>query len=398
MFTPRTSTLHSLAMQNKDRQKIVIISDAGRYHDDEIALVVAAGMVKSGLIEIKGVIANLKPAKLRARLIKGILTALNLPDIPVGMGEAVNEHADSSADDFHASYLSAEEDFPNGQLLLKKILEHAEESSLTLLLISGLTDANLFLADNVELAKRKLKKIVFMGGVETDQQGLKLDAHGYLMPDKSYNNNIDLPSAQSSFQLIQAADIPFTIISRHCGMACAFTPSFYERLAQENSPIGKRLYGAQAKELQNLWQRVCLELDDVRREDLAAYCNKQWFLKTYTNNSPALHALTTEDNIWPHISKLTIYDAVTLLFAVLPELFSPVIDTSRKTEYAVAGISADHPGVDDIDQVRRVLTAFAVHGLSVGELYKSLIKALSIFSHAVGNPIQDTNIKRDFLP
>ena len=141
-------SLSQLKDLQKTQQRLVIISDAGRDHDDEVALIVAAGLAKMDLVKIEGVVANLKPAVSRAQLIKGILNTIGLSDVPVGVGTPIDESSSPQSYEFNASYISEEKDFCDGQVLLKKLFENADDKSLTLLLISGLTDANIFLAGN----------------------------------------------------------------------------------------------------------------------------------------------------------------------------------------------------------------------------------------------------------
>lgn len=356
--------LQTFAQQSPPK-KCVIISDAGRDHDDEVALTVAAGLSKIGLLDIEAVVANLKPAQMRARLIKGILTTVGLPNVPVGVGTAVNENSVPQPYEFNASYLSEEQTFADGQSLLKTTFENAEDHSLILLLISGLTDANIFLSANKALAKQKLQKIVIMGGALTDHDDVKRDEMGRLQPDESYNHKVDMPSAKSFYQIAQDENIPLMIVSRFAAMACAMTPQFFMRLAEENSPIGKRLCAAQADSIRHLWTRVFMDKDDVRREGLPPYCNKEWFLKTFTNNADELQNFTVNDDIWPHVTKLNAYDPIALLAAVVPELFHPLKVITDQTEHAIAGINAANPGVDDPEKIRGLLTALAVQGLAV---------------------------------
>jgi len=357
-------TLQQLKDLQTTQQHLVIISDAGRDHDDEVALTVAAGLSKLGLLKIEGVVANLKPAESRARLIKGILNTVGLTDVPVGIGTAIDENSFPQPYEFNASYISEEKDFPDGQNLLKQLLEKSPDKSLTLLLISGLTDANIFLEKNKELAQQKLQSIVIMGGVVSEQNNLKYSDQGNLLPDESYNHKVDMASAKSFYLLAQQAEIPLRIVSRFCAMACAISPQFYDRLAKEDSPIGKRLCSAQADAIQHLWKRVFLAADDKHREGLPPYCNKEWFLKTFTNNSAALQTSTANDSMWHHVEKLNAYDPIALLAAVVPNLFHPMEAKVSNTVHSAIGINANNPGVTDPEKIRSVLTGLALWGLS----------------------------------
>lgn len=351
-------------VSRRTAKKLVIITDAGRDHDDEVALTVAAGLSKAGSLSIACVVANLKPALMRARLVKGILDTVGLSDVPVGVGTAVDENSNPQPYEFDASYLSRQESFPDGQLLLKETFAKADDKSLTLLLISGLTDANLFIQNNLELVKRKLDRVVIMGGVLSEQNDVKRDDRGFILPDESYNQKVDMQSARSFYHSAQAAGIPLTVVSRFSVMACAMNVEFYELLAKEDSPIGKRLCAAQAESIRHLWYRIFLDVNDVKREGLPPYCNKEWFLKTFTDNTGKAQHLSQNDDIWPHITKINAYDPIAMIAAVRPDLFVPLKVKNGGTDNQVIGLNSMATGIPDPQKIRDVLTSLSVSGLS----------------------------------
>ena len=76
----------SAAAPRLEPERIVIITDAGEDLDDEMALVMARFLTDHKLIELLAVVANLRPAAARARLVRGTLDALRLQAVPVGVG------------------------------------------------------------------------------------------------------------------------------------------------------------------------------------------------------------------------------------------------------------------------------------------------------------------------
>ncbi len=50
-----------------------------------------------------------------------------------------------------------------------------------------------------------------MGGIESENGQLKCDSSNHLMPDQSYNNKVDMPSAKSLYALLQEIRIPLTV-------------------------------------------------------------------------------------------------------------------------------------------------------------------------------------------
>merc|ERR1711988_1848243 len=76
----------------------VFITDPGQDQDDEIAMVLSKTLSDIGLVEVKCVVANLKPEVNRAKLAKGTLNVLNMGHVPVGIGTDGN--SDRRVDNF----------------------------------------------------------------------------------------------------------------------------------------------------------------------------------------------------------------------------------------------------------------------------------------------------------
>ena len=357
--------LLSLYRSRLPKKNVVIITDIGREDDDEVALLVAAGLAKVGLLNIKGIIANYHPTTMRARLAKGVLESMGFNDVPVAIGESIDEHYLIQAHEFDAGYVSSDSPFTDGQSLLKSVCESAEDHSVTLLIISGLTDASLFIQNNMELAKKKIATIVTMSGVISNGENeIMCDELGYVLPDKSYNNRLDMPSASRLYYQAQTEKIPLLVVSRFCANPCAITPNFYTRLAQCNSPIGRRLYDKQCTTLIRLWQRTFLNADDPERDGLPLSCNSSWFLETFTDNLEEYKSLNAESNIWAYISKLHTHDPVALIAGIFPHLFTPSFKTIHGCEHQVIGVSKTLTGISNPDQIRDLMINLAEFGLT----------------------------------
>jgi hypothetical protein len=180
---------------------LVIISDPGQDQDDEIALVLSRTLSDIGLIDVRCVVANLKPSDARAKLAAGTLKVLDMPKVPVGIGTDGNSdkhgeptplslthtHARKTKitaahrccrhrhhhHQYHYHYAtvdnftkSVEETGHNymdrevvdeGDELLVRTYNAAEPHSLILLLISSLTDAAAFIRNNEALFLAKVR-------------------------------------------------------------------------------------------------------------------------------------------------------------------------------------------------------------------------------------------------
>ncbi|KAJ1621758.1 hypothetical protein T492DRAFT_348246 [Pavlovales sp. CCMP2436] len=67
-------------------EQLVIISDPGTNLDDEVAMIMARFLEHNRYIKLHAVIANLRPEKERARLMRGTLDLLGMQHVPVGIG------------------------------------------------------------------------------------------------------------------------------------------------------------------------------------------------------------------------------------------------------------------------------------------------------------------------
>merc|ERR1719409_567339 len=88
-------------------QPLLVISDDGKDLDDELAKVLLSELTRRGLVTCPGFIANLSPARKRARLAKGTLTVLGMGGIPVGVGSDMIDGKES-AYEFDVPYMASE--------------------------------------------------------------------------------------------------------------------------------------------------------------------------------------------------------------------------------------------------------------------------------------------------
>ena len=86
-----------------DAVRLVIIADPGEDLDDEMAMVCLRQFVERGLCAPpEAVVCNLRPARQRARLMRGTLDALGFGDVPVGVGAEVTDGRCEGSEDAHA--------------------------------------------------------------------------------------------------------------------------------------------------------------------------------------------------------------------------------------------------------------------------------------------------------
>lgn len=339
---------------------LIMIGDFGKDMDDEDTLVLSDGINRhqvvsthgsrqQELFEMLAVIANLAPAAQRGRLAKGTLRLLGRPDVPVGVGTDCGLRADGHEKEFEGvTYLSGSEDLEPGADLLVRSLESADDGSVILLLISGLTDAAALLREHDELVQSKVALVAIMGGVEQKDDAVVKDDDGYMIPDSAANNKFDMDAARYFYRRVQELCIPTTILTREAAYAAPVPRDLYDRMAATGHPVGVKLQRTQRHAIQDVWVRANLAGDDPRRNKLPERCNKEWFCNTFCAGQGLER--NGDDDIWDLIQSFQLYDPMTLIAAV-PELaerfFDPTIVTVNGVEHSVIGVSKAKNGVKD---------------------------------------------------
>lgn len=345
---------------------LIVISDAGRDIDDEFTFVTLADTERKNLTRLKAVIANLKNAEERAMLIKGTLNELGLKHVPVARGTEVNPNIKFTEFETMAAYKAGRAEIElNAQALLAATLMTAADNSTTLLLISGMTDAELFLSTYPDLAKRKLEKIVIMGGVAVDQNGAYLlDGNLHMVPDSSYNNEVDAAAAARLYQHIQELGIPTTIVCRHAVYQTALDHNFFNEVAATGSRIGKRLQTRHQKFINDFWKIVNMPADHPDRVDFPPRMTRQWFIETFTDGTEStLTALEHLDDVYQLVHKANLYDVVTVMAAIhghQHQMFSP--ESYRNMN--IIGKNIQHNGIADAEMVKQTMRRHIMDGLT----------------------------------
>lgn len=348
---------------------LFLMTDPGRDQDDEDVLVMLNRYIRRNNLEVLGVTANLEPPDMRARLAGGTLDELGLQELamPVGIGTDCTEPPGEGLDyQFAVGYLWPE-DHPrleDGSNLITRTLKEAPDKGLVLLLISGMTDAAEALARDPDLFTAKVRRVVIMGGVETNENQVLLDRCGFLKADPTaQNNKFDLDSAKFLYRSLQMFRIPMTIVTRHAATAARVPRSMYDRMADTGHAVGKRLQTAQKKAIQELWERTHMALNNPNRR-LPERCSPSWFCGAFLGGEGL--ELSGEDEIWPLVKTFNLYDPVTLIAAV-PSLrsyfFRPAVVEVLGTEHAVIGVSKDRHGVIDGAELAEYMTGSLVSSL-----------------------------------
>ena len=352
-------------------QNVIMIGDFGKDLDDENALILAASLHRAGLIRLLAVVANLKPATERARLAKGTLNMLGLPEIPVGIGKEVSISEKSYPYEMAVSYLAdTTELFGDGQRLLCETLRFVGErgEKVTLILNSGMTDAAELLRTEPELFKSAVESVVIMGGVETeDAQMVKVDDNGLMLPNNANNNTFDWLSAVELYRVLQEQGIPMVVVTREVAYNAQIPFSVYDKMEVTGNPIGACLKGRQMPALQKIFEAACSAPGSEIRGTLPNDRDRLWFVNVFCGGVDP--SIADGDDVWPFVDKFNLYDVMTVVAAV-PSLqkrfFAPTQVDVHGTPHLVIGVSKEHHGIRDSEDLRQFLIKNEVAALKAG--------------------------------
>lgn len=355
-----------------ETKSLVVITDPGRDQDDEDTLVALNRFVRMGVLDALGVVANLAPSTKRAMLARGTLDKLGLPEIPVGIGTSCNQPDDDGlAYQWAVTYLAEKETLLDGKALLRQTLERAQPGQIVLVLLSGLTDAADILRSEPALFQSRVRRVVFMGGIETDGDQVKV-VDGQFRPDPTAQNvKFDVPSAEFLYRQLQLFGIPMTILTRHAAGGAKVPRSIYDEMANTGHIVGVRLRDAQRTAIEELWKRANRPVGDPKRAGLPARCDPAWFRGEFLAGNGADRG--PEDSIWDLVESFMLYDPLTL-FAAIPSLrgyfFEPVVleipnANGHPVEHMFIGISKNRHGVSHPEELSTYLLQALVESLQM---------------------------------
>ncbi len=315
-------------------KNVLTITDPGLDPDDIVCAWLLTKLRAHGLVNLIGFIANYSPSLQRARLLKRVLISLGAGDVPVVKGTDCNSNHEVRAYEFDFKVGGASNYEVNQSLerasYVRSLLEEQPERSVTLLLISGLTDIHNLITECPELLKSKLKEVYIMGGGSWGDDGT------FLADPTASNNKFDrLLDCQAVYDWFIDQGIPLHVLTRHAAYAASVTPDFYDRLATVNT-VGAHLAKIQQSSIASLWQFANSNPPEHRQ-------NRGWFIKTFTDEEEL--PITAEQSPWDYIKRLSLYDPLTVMWMVYPEFFKPSL--SEKDDVQIVGLSREESGIPE---------------------------------------------------
>lgn len=287
-------------------KQVFVITDPGLDPDDLVNAWLLVKLQQQGLISVVGMTANFAPALQRARLLKQVLNQLGATTIPVACGSEC--HSTHGPREYEFDFpLANEAELAKSNLLVTLLKERIQDKSLSLLLISGLTDIAEAIRKFPKLLIRKLKEVYIMGGASWQADQMIAD------PTASNNRFDQTLNSQIVYDFFVNNRISLRVFTRYAAYAAAITPSFYDSLKNVNS-IGSHLNRIQTDSIQSLWQFASSNPPEHRQ-------NRRWFSQTFCSIDDL--PIRSSDSVWRFVKKLAIYDPLTTMWMVYPELFAP---------------------------------------------------------------------------
>ncbi|MFC0140668.1 type III secretion system effector XopQ [Erwinia mallotivora] len=341
-----------------------LFTDPNKDPDDVVTYTLGKQLQSEGFLYIKNVVPTLGDVNVRAQraeMAKGVFNHFELPDVHVVVGQDYSMSAHQAKD--YTKFLprgdvlrAAPDDIHRDRLQdMKRSLEHSSDG-LNMVVIAGMTDVNALITACPDLMRQRVDSITIMGGVEPVR-----DKNGTVQPDtRSYNNATDLDAARHLYRKAQDLGIPLRIVTKEAAYRTAVSPAFYEGLAKSGHPVGQYLRDVQKSALKGLWEGI--------QAGLLPGLNNEWFGRTFMTNAetPAEEKKEAHsfDDIWPKVTKLNLYDPLTLLASVrgaASMLFEPTkINTEgRSTVDLISEDNIKHP-----EKARLLMSALAKSALA----------------------------------
>ena len=324
-------------------KNLFVITDPGLDPDDLVNAWLLANLQKQGALRVSGMTANFSPSMQRARLLKGVLNGLGV-DVPVACGTDCN--STHKVRDYEFDFALANEQEIVLINLLSETLFYASDKSVTLQLISGLTDIAIAIESFPDLLMRKVKEVYIMGGATwendymTGRGGETFENWKLIADPTASNNRFDQTlNPQMVYDFFVNNQIPLRVLTRYAAYAAGVTPEFYDEVQSVNT-LGKHLHTIQEASLKSLWQFANGNPPEHRQ-------NRQWFSKTFCGMDDV--PISADESPWQFLKKLSLYDPLTSVWMVRPELFNPSSHMINGVEHQIVGLSADETGVIDPD-------------------------------------------------
>lgn len=289
-------------------EKVLLLTDPNSDPDDLACMTVLSEMENRGFIKLCGAIAskgNFEIRERRAKFTAGALKLLGYHNIPVAVGcdyEMLLGMGDNTYCD-KDEVRQLENMFPKVELKLYDAVSNILENNdnISFLVISPMAEAGWLIDNFQELAAKKIKKIIVMGGV--NEQTLEPDGI-------SHNTAVCPDGAKKLYRFALDFQIPLIVVPRETVYQVQVGHDFYDQLQENGGSLGKVMVLSNQKLLEMLWEDI--HCGKYSHFDLRRFC-KVFMGKDYQIKSGEIQPFEDFSDIWPKVRYFNLYDAVAAL-------------------------------------------------------------------------------------
>jgi hypothetical protein len=364
--------LNNRAITGRKPPRLVVITDLAKDYDDLMAMVMLAELQRLGLVELIAFVANLAPARNRARFGRGALDLLGLQEIPIAIGsKGSDKHHKVNDYEFKQCAFMADSHaaagFEKGEDLLVRVFKEAVEENrkVTLVLISSLMDISQFAHKYPDLLKEAVEHISVQGGMYRDKGELKAD-------DYAANNNFSPSHALHFTKYIQENNVPTTVYTKVAAFDTKIYSQFFAELAATGHPLGLHLRKTQLAQDVNFYTDTMDE-----RTRFRPFMTQRWFLRnksTWFNEGhsedPAVEPYPHPEQVGPYLTVVVAYDALAALGAAGDDVLERLQVLKPDTEGETCRIVGVCPTPDTPD----VIEDSGVYGDRMATVIKAIVK------------------------
>lgn len=359
--------------------RLVVITDLAKDFDDLLAMIVLKEFDRLGAVELLGFVANLNPAEMRARLGRGALDRLGLPEVPIAIGSK-GEHANHEVLDYEfagsESFIAPEGIcLVDGQTLLHDIFTKAKQENykVTLLAISSLMDIAEFAKNEPELLKATLEKVVLQGGYSIVNGKLEADI-------AATNNHFAFEEAQYFHRFLQDNAIPSICFTKVATFATPIYQTLLKQMEKTGVNVGQYLRAVQLGQDLHYWKCASGPIEGRFRP----FMDEKWFLKnktTWYDKHPGEPG-PEGDAITPWLDKVTAYDCLAAIGAAGDDILDALgvvlpLQTRLDAEHPIHQTVGVLPVPDPNNKGKNLLPEEANIR---GEVFATAIQALALGS------------------
>ncbi len=294
-------------------KNIILITDPNEDPDDLVALIFASALIKTEKINLLGVVSTVGTDHTRvnrAKYAKGVLANLKT-NVPVCVGDRyiIDYETRRLQDDIFIDSkqlpklleLGADVE-TDADKFITNLLTNAEDNSVTIVDIAGMTDLANMMKNHSKLFNQKVAEICLMSNFSKEKQGDKYE------PDlNAHNNQIDVDSTNYVYDYVQKNNITTYVMNSKNTKKVPVSMKYYEDLKANGGILANHACDIQKVGLKQHYDNILIGKAEPKY-------TLEWFYNTFTTYKT--YEQRDFDTVWRHVDRLYLYDPLTMLIAI----------------------------------------------------------------------------------